>query len=318
MNQPSLTRYAWLSIGAAVITIGLKLAAYLFTGSVGLLSDAIESLVNLIGAVVALTMLTIAAQPPDEEHAYGHSKAEYFSSGVEGTLIVIAAISIVLAAGQRLVSPQPIEDVGLGLTISLVASLINLVVARILLRTGRQHSSIALEADGRHLMTDVWTSVGVVLGVAAVAITGWLRLDAIIALFVAANIIREGWRLLKRTVAGLMDAALPVDEQNVVRSVLEKYEQEGIQFHAMRTRQAGARRFVSIHVLVPDTWTVQRGHQLLERLETDVRQALPNVTVFTHLEPLGDAASWQDTTLDRPDSIVNETGKNPDTEAPKP
>jgi cation diffusion facilitator family transporter len=231
MNQPSLTRYAWLSIGAAVVTIGLKLAAYLLTGSVGLLSDAIESLVNLIGAVVALAMLTIAAQPPDEEHAYGHSKAEYFSSGVEGTLIVIAAISITVAAWERLISPQPIEDVGLGLTITVVASLINLVVARILLRAGRQHSSIALEADGRHLMTDVWTSVGVVLGVAVVALTGWLRVDAIIALLVAANIIREGWHLLKRTVSGLMDAALSIDEQDAVRAVLAQYEPEGIQFH---------------------------------------------------------------------------------------
>ncbi len=317
MNQPSLTRYAWLSISAAVLTIGLKLAAYLFTGSVGLLSDAIESLVNLIGAVVALAMLTIAAQPPDEEHAYGHSKAEYFSSGVEGTLIVIAAISIAVAAGERLITPQPIADVGLGLTISVVASLINLVVARILLRAGRQHSSIALEADGRHLMTDVWTSVGVVLGVAAVAITGWLRLDAIIALLVAANIIREGWWLLKRTISGLMDAALSVDEQNAVRGVLAKYEQEGIQFHAMRTRQAGARRFVSIHVLVPGNWTVQRGHQTLERLEADVRRALSNVTVFTHLEPLGDAASWQDMALDRPDSILNEPAGKQNTEAPQ-
>jgi cation diffusion facilitator family transporter len=299
------------------VTIGLKLAAYLFTGSVGLLSDAIESLVNLIGAVVALVMLTIAAQPPDEEHAYGHSKAEYFSSGVEGTLIIIAAISIAVAAGERMITPQPIEDVGLGLTISVVASLINLVVARILLRAGRQHSSIALEADGRHLMTDVWTSVGVVLGVAAVAITGWLRLDAIIALLVAANIIREGGRLLKRTISGLMDAALSVDEQSAVRGVLAKYEQDGIQFHAMRTRQAGARRFVSIHVLVPGNWTVQRGHQTLERLEADVRQALSNVTVFTHLEPLGDVASWQDTALDRPDSTLNESAGNQNTEAPQ-
>jgi cation diffusion facilitator family transporter len=316
MNQPSLTRYAWLSISAAVVTIGLKLVAYLFTGSVGLLSDAIESLVNLIGAVVALAMLTIAAQPPDEEHAYGHSKAEYFSSGVEGTLIVIAAISIAAAAWERLISPRPIEDVGLGLAISVVASLINLGVARILLRAGRQHSSIALEADGRHLMTDVWTSVGVVLGVAAVALTGWHRLDAIIALLVAANIIREGWHLLKRTVSGLMDTALPADEQNSVRNALAKYEQEGIKFHAMRTRQAGTRRFVSVHVLVPGNWTVQRGHQLLERLEADVRQTLSNVTVFTHLEPLGDAASWQDTTLDRTDATSDEGARQQDAEAP--
>jgi cation diffusion facilitator family transporter len=249
--------------------------------------------------VVALAMLTIAALPPDEEHAYGHSKAEYFSSGVEGTLIVIAAITIAVAAWERLFTPQPIEQVGLGLAVTVVASLINLVVARILLRAGRQYNSIALEADGRHLMTDVWTSVGVVIGVAVVATTGWLRLDPIIALIVAANIVREGWHLLKRTTSGLMDAALPKEEQDTVRTILAKYEREGIHFHALRTRQAGARRFVSVHVLVPGHWTVHRGHQLLEHIEAGIREALSNVTVFTHLEALDDAASWQDTTLDR-------------------
>ena len=299
MNRSYLTRYAWLSIAAAVLTIGLKAAAYFLTGSVGLLSDALESLVNLIGATVAMVTLTVAASPPDEEHSYGHTKAEYFSSGVEGTLIVIAAISIGVAAWGRLFNPQPIEQVGLGLTVSVVASLLNLGVARVLLRAGRRHNSIALEADGRHLMTDVWTSVGVVIGVGAVALTGWQQLDPVVALIVAANIIWEGWKLLRRTAAGFMDTALPLEDRDRIQAILSKYETEGIQFHAIRTRQSGARRFVSLHVLVPGLWTVHRGHQLLEQIEREIRQDFTNVTVFTHLESLDDVTSWQDTTLDR-------------------
>ncbi len=299
MDHAHLTRYAWLSIGAAILTIGLKTGAYLLTGSVGLLSDALESLVNLIGAAVALVMLAVAASPPDEEHSYGHTKAEYFSSGVEGTLIVVAALSIGAAAWDRLLNPQPIEQVGLGLAVSVAASAINLGVARILLRAGRLYNSIALEADGRHLMTDVWTSVGVVIGVAAVALTGWHRLDPIVALIVAANIIWVGWKLLKRTAAGLMDTALPPEDRDRIQAILTRYETEGIQFHALRTRQSGARGFVSLHVLVPGHWTVHRGHQLLEQIEREIRQAFANVTVFTHLESLDDVTSWHDTTLDR-------------------
>ena len=299
MDRSSLTRYAWLSIGAAILTISLKAAAYFLTGSVGLLSDALESLVNLVGAVMALTMLIIAARPPDEEHAYGHDKAEYFASGVEGALIVVAAISIAIAAIPRLITPQPLEQVGLGLAISIVASLINLVVARILIRAGRQHRSIAIEADGRHLMTDVWTSVGVVIGVAAVVMTGWVRLDPLIALLVAANIVWEGWKLLKRTIAGLMDSALPEAERAIIQDILATYEPEGIQFHSVRTRQAGVRRFVSMHVLVPGEWTVHTGHQWLERIESDIRQALSDTVVLTHQESVDDDASWQDLDLDR-------------------
>lgn len=284
---------------AAVATITLKAVAYLLTGSVGLLSDALESVVNLIGAMMAMAMLVIAAQPPDDEHSYGHDKAEYFASGVEGTLIIIAAISIALAAWQRLISPRPLEEVGWGLTISVVASMVNFGVARILLRAGKQHNSIALEADGRHLMTDVLTSVGVVVGVAAVAITGWLRLDPIVALIVAANIVWEGWKLLRKTVSGLMDTALPVEDRDQIQAILAKYEPTGIQFHALRTRRAGARRFMSVHVLVPGSWTVQQGHHLLEQIENDLRSELPNVSVFTHLESLDDVSSWQDMTLDR-------------------
>jgi cation diffusion facilitator family transporter len=297
--QTSLTRYAWLSIAAAVITIGLKVAAYWLTGSVGLLSDALESLVNLIAAIMALAMLTIAARPPDEEHAYGHSKAEYFSSGVEGALIVLAAVSIGWAAWPRLLQPQPIEQPGLGLAISVAASALNFAVARILLAAGRRYHSITLEADARHLVTDVWTSAGVLVGIVAVVLTGWERLDPIIALLVAANIIWTGVQLVRRSALGLLDTALPAEEQAAVRQVLDRYAQPEVQFHALRTRQAGARQFVSLHVLVPGQWTVQRGHALLEQIERDIRAALPNVTVFTHLESLDDPTSWQDTALDR-------------------
>jgi cation diffusion facilitator family transporter len=302
-SRSSLSRYGWLSVLAAVITIGLKTVAYLLTGSVGLLSDALESFINLVGAVMMMAMLAVAARPADEEHTYGHDKAQYFSSGVEGVLIVIAAISIAQAAWERLLNPKPVEQAALGLAVSVVASLVNLVVARILIRAGRQHNSIALEADGGHLMVDVWTSVGVIVGVAAAALTGWVRLDPLVGLAVALNVIWTGWKLLKRTVAGLMDTALPQPEQEAIKAVLAAYQPEGIQFHALRTRQAAGRRFVSMHILAPGTWSIQQGHQLLERLEGDLRQLWPMVTVFTHLEPLEDARSWQDTTLDRPEPV---------------
>lgn len=304
MMHSSLTRFAWLSIATALVTIGLKLTAYLLTGSVGLLSDALESLVNLVAAIIALVMLTISARPPDEEHAYGHSKAEYFASGAEGSLILVAAVSIIVTAGQRLINPQPLEQIGLGLTVSVVASLVNLVTAQILLRAGRRYNSISLEADARHLMTDVWTSAGVLTGIGAVMVTGWERLDPIIALLVAANIIWSGVSLVRRSALGLMDTALPSEEQDAIQQILERYRQQGVQFHALRTRSAAARRFVSLHVLVPGTWTVQRGHNLLERIEADLRSQLPNVTVFTHLEPLEDSVSWQDTTLDRDKAVA--------------
>ncbi len=294
-----LTRYAWLSIGAAVITIGLKLGAYWLTGSVGLLSDALESLVNLAAAIMALAMLTLAARPPDEEHAYGHGKAEYFAGGVEGALILLAAASIAWTAVPRLVAPQPLEQIGLGLAVSLAASAINLIVARVLLAAGRRFRSIALEADARHLMTDVWTSAGVLAAVGAVVFTGWQRLDPIIALVVAANIIWTGVRLLRQSALGLLDTALPPEEQVAIDAVLARYRSDEVQFHALRTRQAGARSFMSVHVLVPGGWTVQRGHRLLEQIERDIRAAVPGLTVFTHLEPLEDPVSFEDTRLDR-------------------
>ena len=212
---------------------------------------------------------------------------------------MIAAISIGLAAFDRLVTPKPIERVGIGLAVSVVASLVNLLVAVVLLRAGKQHDSVTLQANAHHLLTDVWTSVGVILGVGAVVLTGWERLDPIVALVVAANIIWAGVRIVRTSVLGLMDTALPADEREAVQRALEPHLAEGIEYHALRTRQAGARRFVSMHVLVPGSWTVQRGHELLERIEGDVRGALANVTVLTHLESLDDPRSWEDITLDR-------------------
>ncbi len=293
--RSSLTRFAWLSIAAAILTIALKAIAYLLTGSVGLLSDAMESFVNLVGAIMALAMLTIAARPADADHAYGHSKAEYFSSGVEGTLILLAAVSIAATAIPRLIDPKPLEQVGLGLGVSVAASLVNLLVARVLLRAGKKHHSITLEANARHLMTDVWTSGGVLAGVGAVALTGWVRLDPVVACLVAANIVWSGVGIVRKSVSGLMDTALPIEDQNKIQKILEPYVQSGIQYHALRTRQSGARQFVSFHVLVPSLWTVERGHQLLEDIETDIHRILPGATVFTHLESLNDPASGDDT-----------------------
>ena len=302
MQSPSLTRYAWLSIAAAIATMALKGVAYLLTGSVGLLSDALESLVNLAGALMALAMLSVAARPPDEDHAHGHGKAEYFSAGAEGALIVIAAISIGVAAVDRLMHPRPLEQVGLGLAVSVVAALLNLAVALVLLRAAKANRSATLQASAHHLLTDVWTTAGVLVGVAAVAFSGWLPLDPIVALAVAANIVWTGGRIMRDSVAGLMDASLPLAEQRVLRQLLDGYAPQGIDYHALRTRRAGAHRFVSVHVLVPPDWTVQRGHDLLEQIEAEIRRALPPVTVLTHLEPLGDPAAMADQDLHRADA----------------
>jgi len=289
-----------LSIAAAVFTIGLKLGAYYLTGSVGLFSDAAESVVNLVAAVAALWALTFAVRPPDEEHAFGHSKAEYFSSGLESALIIIAAAWIGTTAWGRLMDPQPLENVGLGLSITLCAAALNGVVALVLLRAGRRLRSITLRADAQHLLTDVWTSVGVVLGVVMVQLTGWLVLDPVIGLAVAANIVWTGFRLLRDTAEGLLDRALPPGEQELISGVLSRYENQGIRFHALRTRAAGQRRFVSMHVLVPGRWTVKRGHDLSERIEGELANALQgNTTFFIHIEPSEDPASFEDQNLDR-------------------
>ncbi|MEO7986654.1 MAG: cation diffusion facilitator family transporter [Gemmatimonadales bacterium] len=300
-QRPGIIRYAALSLVAALITISLKGAAYLLTGSIGLLSDALESLVNLVAAVVALIALSVAARPADEDHAYGHTKAEYFSSGFEGGLILIAAASIMVSAGRRLLDPQAIHDPGVGIAITAAATLVNLGVARVLFRAGRRYESIALEADAQHLMTDVWTSVGVIVGVAASAATGWHRLDAIVAIVVAANVLRMGIPLVHRSMLGLLDTALPEESRRKITDILESHAPDGVRYHALRTRQAGARRFISFHILVPGDWSVQKGHDLLEEIEEQVRAAIPNSSVDTHLEPIEDPVSWNDLRLERAD-----------------
>jgi cation diffusion facilitator family transporter len=294
-----LRRFAFLSIAAAVVTIGMKTVAWRMTGSVGLLSDALESLVNLVAAVITLIMLIIAARPPDEDHAYGHEKAEYFASGAEGALILLAAGGIAWTALDRLMAPRPLEQVGWGVAVSAGASLVNFGVARILMRAGKRYHSIALEADAHHLLTDVWTTAGVLGALGLVAVTGWNILDPIIALVVAAQIVWTGVQLLRRSALGLLDSALAPEEQAEVRTVLARHEGPELQFHAVRTRQAASRRFVSMHVLVPGGWTVRAGHQLAEQIESEVRAVIPNATVFTHLEALEDPTSFQDQGLDR-------------------
>jgi cation diffusion facilitator family transporter len=287
-----LMRFARLSIAAAVLTIGLKTVAWLLTGSIGLLSDALESLVNLAGGIMALCMLSVAARPADEDHAYGHSKAEYFSSGFEGMLVLIAAFSIGFAAVQRLLSPRDLERIGLGLGVSVLASLVNLGVALVIRKAGRRHRSITLEANAKHLLTDVWTSAGVLVGVGLVAATGWRQLDPIVAILVACNIVWTGMAIVRQSVSGLMDRALPADDLEIVTRVLEKHRVAGVEYHEVRTRQAGSHRFVSLHILVPGAWTVHAGHGLLEHIEGELRDSLPELTVFTHLESLEDSASW--------------------------
>ena len=299
MTRQSLTRFAWLSIGAAIATIALKGLAWQLTGSVGMLSDALESFVNLAAAILALWLLTVAAMPPDAQHHFGHDKAEYFASGIEGTLILVAAVSIAAAALPRLLHPQPLEQVGWGVVVSVLASLINLVVGQILIRAGKTHHSITLVADGHHLMTDVWTSAGVIVAVLLVGATGWQRLDPLIAVAVAARICFTGVRLIRRSVSGLMDSALPDAEEQRVKAILARSKGEGIDYHALRTRQSGHRRFVSFHLLVPGAWSVEKGHDLMERIEKEIRVAVPHTTVIGHLEPVENPSSYEDVDLDR-------------------
>lgn len=294
-----LFRLLWLSIAAAATTISLKTVAWLLTDSVGLLSDAAEGMVNFVAALAALGALHWATKPADEQHAYGHAKAEYLSVGFEGAMILLAAVTIAVSATDRLLDPQPLSGLGIGLAVAGGAALINLAVGLALVSAGREHGSITLEADGKHLLTDVWTSVGVVVGVALVAITGWERLDPIVALAVAANIILTGARLLRSSAGGLMDHALEEAAQDDIEQALVSFRPRGAQFHAIRTRRAGRRAFISLHVLVPGDWTVQHGHDLAEEVEAALRDRLPQATVFTHVEPVEDPRSFEDTGLDR-------------------
>ncbi len=291
--------YTFLSIAAALMTIGLKTGAYFLTGSVGLLSDAMESGINLVAALAAFWALSFAATPADEDHPFGHNKAEYFSSGLESILIVIAAIGIGFVAWGRLFSPQPLEQIGIGLFLSLVATVINGSVAWVLLSAGRRLRSITLRADAHHLFTDVWTSAGVTAGILLVKLTGWLILDPIIALLVAISILVSGVRLLRETGAGLLDTAMPVAERDLIANIFSIYEPQGIHFHALRTRVAGSRRFVTFHLLVPGEWTIQHGHDLCEEVEQQIVDALPGTNVVAHMEPLEDPKSWADLELDR-------------------
>lgn len=298
--ENNLERYAWLSVAAALTTIGLKTWAWQVTGSVGLLSDALESLVNLAAALLALSMLRLAASPPDAAHPYGRHKAEYFASGIEGALIVLAAASIAWAAVPRLAAPAPIEAPWLGIAISVAASAVNLGCGLLLISTGKRMHSIALEADGHHLMSDVWTSAGVVAGVALVASTGWLVLDPLIAIAVAAHIVWTGFRLMRRSFTGLLDAAIPEAELAAIEKIFAEYRPRyGVEFHALLTRQAGARRFISFHLLVPDAWPVDRAHQLSEEIEERIRSLVPNAITLSHIEPISQPSSYDDIKLER-------------------
>ncbi|HUP28696.1 MAG TPA: cation diffusion facilitator family transporter [Usitatibacter sp.] len=286
--------YAWLSVATSIVTIALKFGAYYLTGSVGLLSDAVEAIVNIVAALVALSILAYSAAKPDAEHNFGHDKAQYFSSGIEGTLIFVAAGAIVWAAIPRLVAPQPIAQVGAGIALSVAASIANAACAWVMLRAARAHRSITLEADARHLLTDVWTTVGVLVGILLVKATGWLRLDPLIAIAVALQILWTGWSLIRRSFEGLMDRAIPDADRAAIVEVLEALHHQGGDYHALRTRVAGAKSFVDVHVLVPGSMSVQQGHDLVEGLEKEIQARLPHVEVLTHLEPLEDPKSWDD------------------------
>jgi cation diffusion facilitator family transporter len=284
-TAPRLAGYAWLSIVAAIVTIGLKSGAYLVTGSVGLLSDAAESVVNLVAAVVALIALRVAAKPADEKHQFGHGKAEYFSAAIEGVMIFIAAAVILFSAAQRFLHPAPLESIGVGLAISALASAVNGAVGVLLLRAGRVHRSVTLSADGKHLLTDVWTSVGVIVGVILVGLTGWQRLDPTVAAIVGVNILLTGFRLVSQSMTSLLDAALPAADLERVTAVLDRSRTAEVDFSDLRTRESGRHRFVSFTVLVPGAWTVDRSHDLADQVEVAITTALPDTTVQTHLEP---------------------------------
>jgi cation diffusion facilitator family transporter len=286
--------YAGLSVVTSIVTIVLKFSAYYLTGSIGLLSDAVEAIVNIVAALVALGILTYSAAGPDREHNFGHEKAQYFSSGIEGALIFVAAGAIIWVSIPRLMNPQELEQVSAGLVLSVLAAIANAACAWVMLRAARQHRSITLEADARHLLTDVWTTGGVFIGVVLVQWTGWLRLDPLIAIAVAFQIVWTGWHLMARSFQGLMDRAIPDEDRAAMVEVLETLHERGCDYHALRTRVAGAKSFVDVHVLVPGSMSVQQGHDLVEALENEIRGRLPHIEVLTHLEPLEDPKSWDD------------------------
>ncbi len=289
-----LSRYGWLAVAAALATIALKTGAWWVTGSVGLLADAAESSVNLVAAIVALVALKVAAMPADKNHNFGHSKAEYFSAAVEGVMIFVAASVIMVMAIMRFLAPQDLTAVGNGLAISIVAAVINATVAVVLIRAGRRYRSITLRADGRHLMTDVWTSAGVVVGVALVGLTGWNWLDPLVALAVGINILWTGYGLIRESMDGLMDVSLPKEDNARIREILSSRRGDGVDFHAVRTRESGARQFMEMHMLVPGSWTVQQGHDAMEDLIEEINVEYPDLRIIGHLEPIEDPRSYED------------------------
>jgi cation diffusion facilitator family transporter len=286
--------YILVSVATSLVTMALKTGAWYLTGSVGLLSDALESGVNLAAALVALITLSYAHSGEDEDHNFGHEKAEYFSSGIEGALIFVAAAAIIWSAVPRLLDPRALEAVGVGLALSVLAAGANLLCGWLLLEGAREHRSITLEADAHHLLTDVWTTVGVIAAVAVVHFTGWVLLDPLIAIAVAVQILWTGGSLIRRSFEGLMDRAIPQDERARIIAVLEKVKAQGGDYHRLRTRISGKKSFVDVHVLVPGGMSVHDGHDLAERLEREIQAAVPHVEVLTHLEPLEDPRSWDD------------------------
>lgn len=294
----TLKKFAWLSVATSIVTITLKVVAWWVTGSVGLLADAAESVVNLVAAIVALVAITVAERPADHDHQYGHSKAEYFSAVVEGAMIFVAAGFILYTGVERLINPVPLGSLGIGLAISVLAAVINGVVGTLLVRAGVRHRSPTLKADGKHLLTDVVTSVGVVVGVALVWITGWEVLDPIVAIAVGLNILFIGYKLVLESGMGLMDATLPEEDNRAIEAVLDRHRQPGrVDFHELRTRESGKWRFVEFHALVPGDWTVDRGHDLVEQVEQEIHSALPHSHITTHLEPIEDERAYNDVHL---------------------
>ena len=290
----------YLSIAAGIATILLKFTAYRVTGSIGFFSDALESLVNLLAAAFGLVMLHVSEKPADTEHEFGHSKAEYFSSAIEGALILLAAFSIIWSAIPRLMNPIVLENINIGLFFSIAASLVNLAVGQILIRNGKKNKSLLVEADGKHLMTDVWTSAGVIVGILLVKITGILILDPIIAILVALNIVYTGYHLISRSTNGLMDASISEIEIDQVKKYLDSLKEKNITYHSLMTRQAGQRKFISFHLLVPGAWTVQQGHENADIIEETIEDMFDEpVTVTSHIEPVEDPASLKDIGIDR-------------------
>lgn len=294
MKKIALSSYVYISIIAAILTIGLKFLAYTLTNSVGLLSDALESVVNLVAACIALWALKLAEKPPDDNHIFGHTKAEYFSSIIEGGLIFVASLSIGYAAISRLMSPEPVEKIGLGIIVASLASLINLGVGLFLLKIGKKYDSITLRADAHHLFTDVWTTAGVIVGVGLVAVTKLQILDPIIAILIAANILYTGFMIVKQSAMGFLDTQIPLDERKKIIDILNKYKSYNVDYHAFRTRISGTHKFLTLHLLIPHKWTIQKGHDISEKIESEIRKAVPNLNITTHMEPVEDPKSNDD------------------------